>query len=82
MIFIIALTAIGFYQTVLDGFLHPTWHIMVDGSKPNGHMKRFVALEHRTLLVLCSRVAQVDAGDNQVVSGGISRQQRTQTVCS
>ena len=42
VVLVIPLAGIDMDEVVLDGTLHPSWHVVIDGGEADGHADRFV----------------------------------------
>ena len=60
VVFVIPLAGIDMDKVVLDGTLHPSWHVVIDGGESDGHTDGFVFGIQRTALTLHLGIVQVD----------------------
>ena len=60
VVFVVAFAGIDMDEMVLDGTLHPTRHVVIDGKKSYGHADRLILAEQRTTFTLHLRIVQVD----------------------
>ena len=60
VVLVIPLAGIDMDKVVLDGTLHPSWHVVIDGGEADGHADRFVFGKQRTALTLHLGIVQVD----------------------
>ena len=80
VILVVAFARIDADEVVLDGPLHVTRHVVIDGGKTDGHADRLVVAEQGTVGLLHLRIAEVDAGDVVPASGIITDENAVQTV--
>ncbi len=82
VILVVALARVDIDQVVLDGALHATRHVVIDGGETYGHAHWLVFAEQGTSFTLHLRVTQVDAEDIQAILGFITGEQTVKAVLS
>ena len=60
VVLVITLAGIDMDEVVLDGTLHPSWHVVIDGGESDGHTDGVVFGKQRTALTLHLGIVQVD----------------------
>ena len=60
MVFVIAFAGIDVNEMVLDGALHPSWHIVIDRREANGHANGLVFTKQWATFTLHLWIIQVD----------------------
>ena len=60
VIFVVAFAGINMDEVVLDGTLHPSWHVVIDSREANGHANGLVFTKQWATFTLHLWIIQVD----------------------
>lgn len=80
VILVVALARVDIDQVVLDGALHATRHVVIDGGETYGHAHWLVFAKQGTTFTLHLRIAKVDAGDIEALLGFVTGEQAVETM--
>ena len=80
VVLVITLAGIDMDEVVLDGTLHPSWHVVIDGGEADGHADRFVFGKQRTALTLHLGIVQVDTVGVKSVLGLVTGEQAVKAM--
>ena len=80
VIFVVAFAGIDMDEVVLDGTLHPAWHVIIDSKETDGHADGLILAEQRTILTLHLWIVQVDTVDINSVFGFVISKDAVEAV--
>lgn len=80
VVLVVALAGIDMDEMVLDGTLHPSRHVVINGGESDGHADGFVFGKQRTALTLHLGIVQVDTVGVKSVLGFVTGEQAVKAM--